>query len=327
MHMNMQTRPLSRTRRSLLACTAAAVLTAGPSWADVFPSHVIQMVVPYSAGGGTDVVARFVADALGNALPQKVVVLNKVGAAGMLGAQFVKAAPADGYTLLFTSQSIVTHEHESQGKISHKDFIFLGLLNQDAIGLAVEQKARWHTLKEFLDDARNAPGTLSVSTTGPGSVTHMQIPLIEKAAGVKLNAIPYPGSAGTQLAVLSNTVNAVSVIMGDGTSLLKEGKLRLLGVMSANRLEAYPDVPTYKELGMQLDWIFWRGLFVHRDTPAPVVEVLRQAVVQIARSPAFQSRMSQSNYIPAAIVDEPELAKFLRKEEVIVGEVLRSLAR
>lgn len=315
------------TRRSLLGCAAATLLAARPSRAEVFPSHVIQMVVPYTAGGGTDVVARFVADALGNALPQKVVVLNKVGAAGMLGAQFVKAAPADGYTLLFTSQSIVTHEHESQGKISHKDFIFLGMLNQDAIGLAVEQKAKWRTLKEFLDDARKAPGTLSVSTTGPGSVTHMQIPLIEKAAGVKLNAIPYPGSAGTQLAVLSNTVNAVSVIMGDGTSLLKDGKLRLLGVMSASRLEVHPDVPTYSELGMKLDWIFWRGLFVHRDTPPPVVAILRQAVAKVARSQAFQTRMVQGNYIPAAIVDEAKLATFLRKEETVVDEVLKSLAK
>jgi tripartite-type tricarboxylate transporter receptor subunit TctC len=311
----------------MLACGAAALMAAGPCWADVFPSRTIQVVVPYTAGGGTDVVARFIADALGNVLPQKAVVINKAGAAGMLGAQAVKTAPADGYTLLFTSQSIVTHEHESQGKISHKDFILLGMLNQDAIGLAVEQKAKWGTLKEFLDDARKAPGTLSVSTTGAGSVTHMQIPLIEKAAGVKLNPIPYPGSAGTQLAVLSNTVNAVSVIMGDGASLLKDGKLRLLGVMSANRLDAYPQVPTYKELGMQLDWIFWRGLFVHKDTPAPVVAVLRQAVAKVARSPAFQSRMAQSNYIPAAIVEEAELSAFLRKEEVIVDEVLKSLAK
>jgi tripartite-type tricarboxylate transporter receptor subunit TctC len=315
------------TRRSVLAGAAATLLATGAIAADAYPTRTIQMVVPYSAGGGTDVVARFIADALGNTLPQKVVVLNKAGAAGMLGAQAVKAAPADGYTLLFTSQSIVTHEQESQGKISHKDFIFLGMLNQDAIGLAVDQKAKWRTMREFLDDARKAPGTLSVSTTGPGSVTHMQIPLIEKAAGVKLNPIPFPGSAGTQMAVLSNTVNAVSVIMGDGASLLKDGKLRLLGVMSANRVEAHPDVPTYKELGMPLDWIFWRGLFVHKDTPAPVVATLRQAVAKVARSQAFQSRMVQSNYIPAAIVDEPELAAFLRKEEGIVDEVMKSLGK
>jgi tripartite-type tricarboxylate transporter receptor subunit TctC len=97
--------------------------------------------------------------------------------------------------------------------------------------------------------------------------------------------------------------------------------------MSANRLEAYPDVPTYKELGMQLDWIFWRGLFVHKDTPLPVVAVLREAVAKVARSPAFQTRMTQGSYIPAAIAAEPELAAFLRKEEVIVEEVMKSLAK
>ena len=115
--------------------------------------------------------------------------------------------------------------------------------------------------------------------------------------------------------------------MGDGASLLEDGRLRLLGVMSENRLEAYPDVPTYRELGMQLDWIFWRGLFVHKDTPAPVVAVLRKAVAKVARNPAFRTRMHQSNFVPAAIVDEAELGTFLRKEEAIVDEVMKTLAK
>jgi tripartite-type tricarboxylate transporter receptor subunit TctC len=287
----------------LVASGGAAAQAAGD-----FPNKVINMVVPFGPGGGTD-----------------VIVVNKPGAAGVLGTQFVKAAPADGYTLMFTSQSIVTQTYETEGKASHKDFILLGMLNQDAFGLAVEQSAKWRSLKEFIDDARTRPGALSVGTTGFGSATYMQIPLLEKAAGIKLNPIPYNGSAAFQNALLAKNIDAAGVVVGDAAGLLKGGQLRMLGIMSANRLEQFPDVPTYRELGVNVDFIFWRGLFVHKDTPAPVVAALRAAVAKVAANPAFKDRMVKASFIPAALVGEAETQAFIRREETLVEEVLKSL--
>ncbi|MBG9390682.1 tripartite tricarboxylate transporter substrate binding protein [Caenimonas aquaedulcis] len=312
----------------MVALAATSFLAPGQARAQGagdYPNRPINMVIPFAAGGGTDVVGRFIATALSEVLNQPVVVLNRPGAAGVLGTQVTKAAPADGYTLMFTSQSIVTQSYEPEAKASHRDFILIGMLNQDAFGLAVEKSAKWRTLKEFIDDAKKQPGALSVGTTGFGSATYMQIPLLEKAAGIKLNPIPYNGSAGFQTAVLGKTVDAAGVVMGDAAALLKGGQLRMLGIMSANRLEMFPDVPTYRELGVNVDFIFWRGLFVHKDTPAPIVAALRTAVGKVARSPAFKDKMVNASYIPAAIVDDAETHAFIRKEEGIVEEVLKSL--
>lgn len=314
-------------RRKAMAATAAAIVAPRLAIAQgqgSFPNRVINLVVPFPPGGGTDVVGRLIALHLGEVLPQKVIVVNRAGAGGLVGSQYVKAAPADGYTVMFTSQSIVTQTYDSQGKITDKDFIFLGVLNQDAIGLAVEQNAKWRSIKEFIDDAKKSPGVLTVGNAGIGSVTQMQIPLIEKAAGIKLNSIPYAGSAGTHTAALSGTVNAASVVVGDAASLIKEGKMRMLAIMSAERLEGFPDVPTLRELGINIDWIFWRGLFVHKDTPPPVVATLRQATAKVAHSPAFRAQMTQGNFIPAAILDETELAAFIRKEQMVVEEVIKA---
>lgn len=305
---------------SWLAPAAAIAQVAGD-----YPSRPINMIIPFAAGGGTDVVGRFIATALGDVLAKPVVVLNRPGAAGVLGTQITKAAPADGYTLMFTSQSIVTQTYEPDPKASHRDFILIGMLNQDAFGLAVEKSAKWRTLKEFIEDAKKQPGVLGVGTTGFGSATYMQIPLLEKAAGIKLNPIPYNGSAGFQAAVLGKNVDAAGVVMGDAAALLKGGQLRMLGIMSASRLEMFPDVPTYRELGVSVDFIFWRGLFVHKDTPAPIVAALRTAVGKVARSSAFKDKMVHASYIPAAMVDEAETQAFIRKEESIVEDVLKSL--
>jgi tripartite-type tricarboxylate transporter receptor subunit TctC len=311
-----------------LAVLSGALLLPGNALAQGagdYPTKPINMIIPFAAGGGTDVVGRFIATAMGEVLGQTVVVLNRPGAAGVLGTQLTKAAPADGYTVMFTSQSIVTQTYEPDAKASHRDFVLVGMLNQDAFGLAVEKSAKWKTLKEFIEDARKQPGVLSVGTTGFGSATYMQIPLLEKAAGIKLNPIPYNGSAGMHTAIMGKNVDAAGVVLGDAASLLKAGQVRMLGIMSANRLEMYPDVPTYRELGVPVDFIFWRGLFVHKDTPAPVVAALRAAVGKVARNPAFKERMVQANFIPAAVVDEAETQAFVRKEESVVEEVLKSL--
>lgn len=314
-------------RREAIAAVSAVIAAPGLAVAQTqepYPNRVINLVVPFPPGGGTDVVGRFVALHLGEVLPQKLIVVNKAGAGGLVGSQYVKAAPADGYTLMFTSQSIVTQSYDPQGKVSDKDFTFLAVLNQDAIGLAVEQKSRFRSIKDFIEEARKNPGAVSVGNSGVGSVTQMQIPLIEKAAGIKLNAIPYAGSAGMHNAALSGTVDAASVVVGDAAGLIKDGKMRMLAILSPERLEGFADVPTLRELGINIDWTFWRGLFVHKDTPAPVVAILRQAVAKVANSSVFRQQMVQGNFIPAAIVDEAALAAFIRKEQTIVEEIIRA---
>jgi tripartite-type tricarboxylate transporter receptor subunit TctC len=309
-------------RRTALAAAAAALAAPAALLAqEAFPSRVINLVVPFPPGGGTDVVGRLIAQHLGEVLPQKVIVVNRGGAGGMVGSQSVKAAPPDGYTLMFTSQSVVSQTYQPDSKVSHRDFAFLGVLNTDALGLAVPQGSRWRTLQDFVADAKKEPGAVTVGHPGVGSVNHTQILLLEKAAGVKVNAIPYSGSAGTHNAVLAGTTQAAAVVVGDAAALIKDGKMRLLAIMSPTRLEGFPDVPTYRELGVNADFIFWRGMFAHKDTPAPVLATLRQALGKVAGNATFRQQMAQGNFIPAAMLDPAELEAFLKKEEVIAQEV------
>jgi len=287
---------------------------------EAFPNRTINLVVPYPPGGGTDIVGRFIAEALGEVLPQKAIVVNKGGANGIVGAQHVKSERPDGHTLMFTSQTIVAQTYEPAPKISHKDFTLIGILNQDAFGLAVAANSKWKTMQDLIADARANPGKVSVGITTP-----IPISILERATGVKFNHIPYAGSAGFQTALLANTVAAATVVVGDATQLLLGDKLRLVGVMSPQRVERFPNVPTFREAGANADFIFWRGLFVHKDTPPAIVATLRQAVAKIGASQSFRDRLTKANFIPANMVGEAELNSFLAKEEVQVEAVMKQL--
>ncbi len=321
----MMTRPMRKL--SLIYVTLALLAAAvTPSvCAQDYPNHVISLVVPFPPGGGTDIVGRIIANAMSEVLPARVIVVNKAGAAGVVGSESVLAAQPDGYTLLFTSQSIVTQTFETKGKVSHKNFTFLGMLNQDAYGIAVAQKAKWQNLQEFLSDAKRKPGEITIGTTGFGSATYMQIPLLEKAAGVKFLPVPYPGSAGFHTATLAGQIDSCGVVVGDAAGLLNAGQLRLLGVMSPKRLESFPSVPSYKEIGINVDFIFWRGLFVHKNTPQAVVKVLRGAVTAVANSASFKDKMVKGNFIPAALTSEAELQTFIQNEERMIQDVWKDV--
>jgi tripartite-type tricarboxylate transporter receptor subunit TctC len=292
-----------------------------------FPSgnKMITMVVPFPPGGGTDVVGRMIATTMEKVLPTKVIVANKPGGGGTVGTQAVAAAKPDGYTIMFTSQSVVTQTYQTKGAVSHHQFAILGMLNDDVFGLAVARNAPWRTLQDFIKEAKEKPGKLRVGTTGVGSITYMQIPLLEKGAGIKLQAIPYQGSQPQHMAALGGHVEACGAVIGDAIGLLKSGDLRLLGVMSAKRLKEFPDVPTYREMGVDVDFIFWRGLFVHKDTPKPVVSILREATAKVAHSETYKEMVTKAGYTPAALVTEEELQNLIKNEEKIVQEVLKDL--
>lgn len=318
---------ITRRRALALALAASAAHAQAPAAAQGtgFPNRVISLVVPFPPGGGTDLVGRLIALALGDVLPQKVIVVNRGGAGGLVGSQSVKAAPPDGHTLMFTSQSIVTQAYDSGGKVSDKDFVFLGVLNQDAIGIAVEQKARWRSIREFVDEARQNPGVLSVANSGVGSVTQMQIPLIEKAAGIRLNPIPFAGSAGTHSAVLAGTTHAASVVVGDAAGLIKEGKMRLLATMSASRLDAFPDVPTLRELGIAFDvpefgFDFWGP----GNMPPALAERITRAIEQAVHDPGFVQASKALVYKPVFVGPE-KLKESIRNFENNIGPKMMAL--
>jgi tripartite-type tricarboxylate transporter receptor subunit TctC len=288
-----------------------------------FPTKPISLVVSWTAGGGTDLSARIFTSFLEKYLPTKVIVANKAGGGGSIGAQYVAAEKPDGYTLLFTSQSLVLSTYETKGRVSHEDFRLIGVCSEDAFGILVRKDAPWKTFDEFIRHIKNNPGKVTIGSTGVGSYGYLSITQMEKAAGAKFQSVPFPGSAQAFTNTLGGHVDCCSVPSSDATTLLKAGELRMLGIGSERRSVLLPDVPTYKEMGTNVVSVIWRGVLVHKDTPRPVVNILREAIGKALHLQAYKDKMIEAGFVPDDLTDEGKLQELMKKEDKMASEMHR----
>jgi tripartite-type tricarboxylate transporter receptor subunit TctC len=290
-----------------------------------FPVKPISQVVAWGPGGGTDLAARIFATFLEKYLPTKVLVVNKAGGSGSIGAQYVASAKPDGYTLLNTSNSLALSTYQTKGRVSHEQFILIGILSEDAFGIVVRKDAPWKTFDEFIRHVKSNPGKIRIGNTGVGSYGYMAVVAIEKAAGVKFQSVPFPGSQPSNTATLGGHVDCSSTPVSDVLALLRSGELRMLAVESEKRGELIPDVPTCKEMRIDAVTIIWRGLFVQKDTPRPVVNILREAIGKVVHSKAYKDKMVSAGFTPADLVDEAKLQELMKKEDKTAGEMYREM--
>lgn len=275
---------LLRRTGSHLLLAAWTVCAALPAAAQTFPSKPIQIVVGFQAGTTTDVVVRLAAEQLKNKLGQPVVVINKPGANGAIGAQEVARASPDGYTLLGTNTSSMTvnpHLYRSAGyKLS--DFTAVTMLTSAPLILIVnsqsERTGKFKSVSDVVDYMRAKPGEFSYGQAGPGNITGLSFRILMNHTGTKANEVLYKSAAAAQLAVLGKEVDAF-VDTPLAVPHVKAGKLNALAVTSPKRWRDLPDVPTMKEAGYpQVDVVFWLGLFAPAATPPDVIERLHAAI-------------------------------------------------
>jgi len=289
--------PRSRLRRGLATLhTAAAALALGAGWAapqaqaagaNDYPSRAITMVVPFSPGGGTDVMARVVAQELATRLGVSVVVENKPGAAGAIGAASVSKAAPDGYTLLAYHIAMVTVQH--QQKIPYdplKDFTPITLLCTATNVVAVNAGLPAKDFKEFVALAKSKPGVINFGSSGTGGSDHLGGLLLQKITGTQLTHIPYKGGGPANMAAAANEVQLTAGTVAQSSPLIKAGKLRGLVVMQKERSPSLPDVPSTAEMGYpDLDHKTWFGLWGPANMPPEVVAKLSAALKQVLASP------------------------------------------
>lgn len=256
-----------------------------------FPEKAIQIVVPFFPGGGTDHVARALAEVAKDYFGQPIVVVNKVGGSGSVGLTEGAMAKPDGYTVTLTLVELTILPHQGMANITYKDFKPIMQLNEDPAALTVRADAPWNTVEEFLEYARKNPGKIRVGNSGEGSVWHLAAKTIERETGVKLTHTQFDGAAPAGVALLGGEVDAVAISPAEVMTHVKNGKLKILGVMAENRLESLPDVPTFKELGIDIEMVTWRGISVPKDTPDEVVEILRKGFIQAANDDHFREIM------------------------------------
>ena len=318
-----------------LRVLAAALLVAVPLVAgaqEPYPSRPITVVAPFPPGGVADLTARPVAAAMEKVLKNPVAVVNKTGAAGAVGMQFVATSKPDGYTLLLALSSIsiipeADKIFDRQPAFTVDQFAPIALISADPTILVVRAESPWKTAKELIEDARKRPNQISYSSSGIYGTLHMAMELFSHAAGIKLRHIPTPGAGPALTSLLGGHVDALASGPAVVLPHLKSGKLRALAGWGDKRVAALPEVPTFKELGYpDAEFYIWAGLFAPRGTPEPVLARLREATRAAVAEPEFKAAMDKLE-TPIAFKQGEEFQKFFDADARRLAAGVRKVGR
>jgi tripartite-type tricarboxylate transporter receptor subunit TctC len=296
-----------------------------PASAQDFPNKPIRMVIAFPAGGPTDFVGRLIADKLKDTFGQ-VIIDNKAGANGAIGADFVAKSPPDGYTLFLTTVGavgITPHMRTDMPYDTLRDFAPITLVVRNSTLLVVRSDSPVKNLKDFVDLAKSKNGDFSFATTGVGSTTHLAIEMLSAAAGFKYIHVPYRGAAPALTDLLGGQVQA---FYADAPVLMPQivaGTIRPIAVASALRNPMLPNVPTLTELGYpNTSSDNWYGLLAPAKTPPAIVSKINAAFVAAVNDPVVKDKLVKSGAIPVA--DTPEqFGKFLKEEHARWGKLVR----
>ncbi|MBN8964184.1 MAG: tripartite tricarboxylate transporter substrate binding protein, partial [Rhizobiales bacterium] len=302
-------------RRQFMVGTAAATFAVRPSFAADYPTRAITFINPFPPGGAADVVARPLAAVLEPQVKQPCVIETKAGAAGQVGAQVAATAKPDGYTLLVHITSIsgfaeVDRLFGRTPKFTNADFIPIARLVADPCVLLVNDKQPYKTLKELVDDVKKRPDQLIFSSSGLYGALHIPCALFMKAAGgLKMRHLPTNGGGPALTAILGNNAQVLASSVSAANSQIKAGKLRPLALFGAQRSKALPDVPTMKELGYNIEYYLWVGVFAPKGTPGDVITFWRQNLDKAAHSEQFKSALANLGQ-ELGYLDQPVFSKF-----------------
>ena len=314
--------------RLLLGSLACAVFSAA---AADFPDHPIMMVVPFPPGGVADTVARPVAEAMGRDLQQPVIIENKAGAGGGIGMGQVAKAKADGYTVLL-SLSSYTVLPEADKILGRAPLYQLDQLKPiarftaDPTVFVVRADSPWKTWAEFAAAARANPGKFTFGSSGNYGTMHVPMEMLLAAAGLRMTHVPYTGAGPAIVGLLGGSIDAVATGPATIVQQVNAGKLRALAQWGNVRLAALPDVPTFHELGTNVDYAQWSGLFVPAATPEPVVKRLRDAARAAANDERVKQVMTTAGS-PIQYLDTPEFQRYVDADASKMADVVKRIGK
>ncbi|MEO8443253.1 MAG: tripartite tricarboxylate transporter substrate binding protein [Betaproteobacteria bacterium] len=307
---------------TLLAATALP-LTA---FAQTYPDKPIRVIVPVPAGGTPDVVARLVMPGLSNLLGQQLVVDNRGGAGGLIGAELAAKAVPDGYTIFFSSPGSLTILPHLQKQVNYdtlRDFVPVSLVCIGPFLLITHPSVPAKSVQELLALAKAQPGKLNYASAGNGSANHLAMELFKSLAGVNITHIPYKGAPQAVTDLIGGSVNLMFNSIPPAIQHIKAGRLRLLAVSTAKRSPQLPDVPTVSEAGVPgYESITWFGLLVPAKTPPAIVARLHKELVKVVHAPEMKAQLEHLGY--DALGGTPaEFAKFIRAESEKYAKVVK----
>jgi tripartite-type tricarboxylate transporter receptor subunit TctC len=300
-----------------IAALLLFALAASLAHAQSYPTKPVKIIVPFTAGSATDILARVVGDQLAKALGQPFVIENKPGAGGILGTQFAKDAPADGYTLIAAGSGpfgINPGVYKSLPYDPVRDFEPIGNIVLTPQAIVVGTQSPYKSVKDLVAAAKARPGELSFASLGNGSTSHLTMEAFQAAAGIKLNHIPFKGSSDAQTQIIGGNVVMMSDTVPGVLAQVKAGKLRALGVAIPQRSPFLPEVPTLAEQGYPgFESVGWIGLAAPAKTPAPILEKRNAEVRKMLQDPAVKEKMAQLAFTPVGDTRE-QFAAFMKSE-------------
>jgi tripartite-type tricarboxylate transporter receptor subunit TctC len=315
----------------LAVASVLAAASAGAFGQDTYPSRAITMIVPFPPGGVADTTGRPTAAAMEKILRQPVTITNRPGAGGAVGNAAVANAKPDGYTILMALSSISVIPaadalFDRKAAYSLDQFAPIALISADPTILTTNPSLPVKSLKELVALAQSRPGGLSFSSSGVYGALHMPMEMFLHAAKLKMRHVPTTGGGPAITAVLGGHVDLTAGGPAAITSHVKAGKLRPLASWGPKRHPGFPDVPAFKELGYDIEYLIWAGMFAPKGTPEPVMNVLRDAARKAVSDPEFKSMMAKVNS-PVHYLDAPDFEKFWKADAKRLAEVVKIVGK
>jgi tripartite-type tricarboxylate transporter receptor subunit TctC len=306
-------------RKAMAGCGGALAWLAGSqSLAQpAYPSRTIKMIVPYPAGGTTDLLGRLYADQIKSGLNAVVVVENKPGAGTTLGADQVAKSDPDGYTLLIATSTTLAINKTLYKKLPYdpaQDFAPIGLIAGVPFALIVNPEIPAKTLAEFIAYAKSKPG-LAYGSAGNGSPQHLGAEMLKTAAGIDIRHVPYRGSIPAMLDVIAGHIPFMVVDLQPALQQIREGKVRVLGVTTPKRVTAAPEIPTLAEAGLPgFELVAWQGAVAPANTPRPIIEALAAQIAKMLADPATRDKLTAISLEPLPPSTPDSFAAYIKTE-------------
>lgn len=322
-------------RRKLTATAAALAILPAFSWAqgraEGYPNKTVTIVVPFPPGGIADVTARPLASSLGKLLGQTLIVENRVGAGGAIGAAHASKQRPDGYTLMMalSSLSVIPEVEKLNGRIPSylmDQFAPIALISLNPAILIARSEAPWKSVVDLVSDAKNRPERINYSSSGLYGTSHVATEMFAQAAGIKMTHVPYAGGGPSMVALLGGQVDLVVQTVGVANPHVQSGKVRVLGVFAPERIPQFPNVPTMREQGYDVEFYVWTGFFAPAGVPLDVMEKLRAAVREAVKDPVFVKAMAGMNS-PIDYLDTSEFQSFVGRDGKRLTEVVRRMGK
>jgi tripartite-type tricarboxylate transporter receptor subunit TctC len=303
-------------RRHFLAAVPALALAPRRALAQAYPVRPIRLVVPFAAGGNTDVLARLLAERLSEALGQQVVVENRPGASATIGTEAVAKSAPDGYTLIMSNNLGIATAPLVYAKVGYRpleDFAHLFLIGAFANSFIVRTDHPATSLPDFLARARANPGRMTFGSAGNGSAGHLTGELLKSLAGVDLVHVPYKGSGPALVDLLAGQVDAIFDGMPTATAQSRAGKVRLLAVSSPQRVPTFPEVPTMNEIVPGAVGVAWFGVSAPARTPRDVLDKLERSGLKVLAVPEMRTKLAEIGMFPGGL-GAAEYTRFVEAE-------------